>query len=103
MSGPTPFTESMVLGALSDVLDPELGLDIVSLGLVYDVAVIDEGIEVTYTLTSPGCPLGKQIATEIIAAATSIPGVGRVRPRLVFSPPWSPEMIDEDVRFALGY
>ena len=103
MSGPTPFTESMVLGALGDVLDPELGLDIVSLGLVYGVAVTSEGVEVTYTLTSPGCPLGEHIAAEIVAGASSVPGVGGVRPRLVFSPPWSPEMIDEDARFALGY
>ncbi|MQA76331.1 MAG: DUF59 domain-containing protein [Solirubrobacterales bacterium] len=93
----------MVLAALGEVIDSELGLDIVSLGLVYDVDGSDDGIVVTYTLTSPGCPLGEQIAAEIVAAAGSVPGAGRVRPRLVFSPPWSPEMVDEDARFALGY
>lgn len=103
MSGPAPIVETMVLAALGEVIDPELGLDIVSLGLVYEVETTAEGVEVTYTLTSPGCPLGEQIARDIVAAAGAGPGADPVRPRLVFSPRWSPEMVDEDARFALGY
>jgi metal-sulfur cluster biosynthetic enzyme len=98
-----PIVETLVLAALGDVLDPELGLDIVSLGLVYDIDSTAEGVDVTYTLTSPGCPLGEQIAADIVAAAGAVPGADPVRPHLVFSPRWSPEMVEEDARFALGY
>ena len=103
MSGPAPIVETMVLAALGEVIDPELGLDIVSLGLVYEVEATADDVEITYTLTSPGCPLGEQIETEIIALAGAVPGAESVRPRLVFSPRWSPEMVDDDARFALGY
>lgn len=104
MAAPTPED---VYEALENVIDPELGLDFVELGLIYDVSVEEaEGgaeVYVTYSLTSPGCPIGPQIADQIKEFAIELDGVGKVFPKLVFSPPWTPEMMSEDARFALGY
>jgi metal-sulfur cluster biosynthetic enzyme len=95
--------DSVVLAALSEVIDPELGLDIVSLGLVYGIEDDADSITVTYTLTSPGCPLGDEIAARIVEEVSSVARGTRVEPRLVFSPPWTLDRISEDARFALGY
>lgn len=95
--------DSVVLAALSEVIDPELGLDIVSLGLVYGIEDEGDAVAVTYTLTSPGCPLGDEIAARIVEEVGAVARGTRVEPRLVFSPPWTPERISEDARFALGY
>ncbi len=95
--------------ALKEVYDPEIGINIVDLGLIYDVVVDQpegsEGYEVqiTYSLTSPGCPIGPQIADMIKKYAIELEGVDKVFPNLVFSPPWTPEMMSEDAKFALGY
>lgn len=100
-------TAEDVYEALENVIDPELGLDFVELGLIYDVAVedADNGAEVhvTYSLTSPGCPIGPQIADQIKEFASELDGVNKVFPKLVFTPPWTPEMMSEDARFALGF
>jgi metal-sulfur cluster biosynthetic enzyme len=100
-------TSEDVYEALENVIDPELGLDFVELGLIYDVAVEegDAGAEVyvTYSLTSPGCPIGPQIADQIKEFASELDGVDKVFPKLVFTPPWTPEMMSEDARFALGF
>jgi metal-sulfur cluster biosynthetic enzyme len=100
-------TEELVTAvrdALSLVDDPELGVDIVSLGLVYDIDVDDAGgVDVTFTLTSMGCPIGPMIEQDVVGAAGRIEGVTSVRPHLVFEPPWSPERMTDDVKFALGY
>lgn len=102
-------TPEIVYEALEQVIDPELGLDFVELGLIYDVVVDQpegsEGYEVqiTYSLTSPGCPIGPQIADMIKKYAIELEGVDKVFPNLVFSPPWTPEMMSEDAKFALGY
>lgn len=82
--------------ALSGVIDPELGLDVVSLGLIYDVEVYDGGARVVHTLTTPGCPLGDHISGRIREAAASVEGVQRAETELVWEPRWSPEMIDDD-------
>jgi metal-sulfur cluster biosynthetic enzyme len=89
--------------ALAAVEDPELGLDIVSLGLVYEVDVVGERARVTYTLTSMGCPLGAVIEQDIEAAALGVDGVERVDTELIFDPPWSPDRMTEDARLALGF
>jgi metal-sulfur cluster biosynthetic enzyme len=89
--------------ALSAVQDPELGLDIVSLGLVYEVDVVGTRARVTYTLTSMGCPVAPQIEHDITMAALTVDGIERVDPELVFSPAWSPDRMNEDAKFVLGF
>lgn len=89
--------------ALTNVIDPELGLDFVELGLVYDIQVDNGDVEVTFTLTSPGCPIGPQVTEQIQEFVSELDGVESVNPRMVFSPPWSPEMMSEEAKFALGF
>src|ERR671934_233220 len=90
-----------VTDALTNVIDPELGLDFVELGLIYDVEIEDEDVYVTFTLTSPGCPIGPQVSDQIREFVGELDGVSKVHPKMVFSPPWSPEMMSEDAKFAL--
>ena len=89
--------------ALTAVEDPELGLDIVTLGLVYEVDVTGARARVTYTLTSMGCPLAPVIEQGIVDAALAVDGIERVDTELVFDPPWSPDRMTEDARFVLGF
>ena len=91
-----------VSSALSTVEDPELGLDIVSLGLVYAVERDGDRVRVVHTLTSMGCPLGPVIEQDIGAALAGVDGVASVEVELVFEPPWSPEKMSDDARFLLG-
>jgi metal-sulfur cluster biosynthetic enzyme len=96
-------TQDDVYEALEEVIDPELGLDFVSLGLVYDVEVKDADVYVTFTLTYPGCPIGPQVSEQMQEFIGELPGVEEVIPSMVFSPPWSPDKMSEDAKFALGY
>jgi metal-sulfur cluster biosynthetic enzyme len=90
--------------ALREVIDPELGLDFVELGLIYGVEVDPEGaVKVTYTLTSPGCPIGPQVEEQIAEFVGEIDGVSSVDSEMTFSPPWSPDRMSEDAKFALGF
>ena len=89
--------------ALTNVIDPELGLDFVELGLVYEIEVEDEEVFITFTLTSPGCPIGPQVSEQMEEFVGELDGVSSVYPKMVFSPPWTPEMMSEDAKFALGY
>ncbi|MDE3132456.1 MAG: metal-sulfur cluster assembly factor [Acidobacteriota bacterium] len=90
--------------ALREVIDPELGLDFVELGLIYGVDIDDAGaIKVTYTLTTPGCPIGPQVEGQIREFVGEIEGVTAVDSELVFTPPWSPDLMSEDAKFALGF
>jgi len=89
--------------ALTTVEDPELGLDVVSIGLVYEVDVVGDRARVTYTLTSMGCPLGAVIEQDIQAAALGVEGVERVDTELTFDPPWSPDRMTEDAKLVLGF
>jgi len=89
--------------ALTNVIDPELGLDFVELGLVYDIEVEGEDVFVTFTLTSPGCPIGPQVSEQMEEFVSELDGVSRVYPKMVFTPPWTPEMMSEEAKFALGY
>jgi metal-sulfur cluster biosynthetic enzyme len=98
-----PVTQDAVYEALEEVIDPELGLDFVSLGLVYDVEIKDSDVYVTYTLTYPGCPIGPQVSEQMKEFVGEIDGVEGVYPKMVFDPPWTPDMMSEDAKFALGY
>ena len=88
--------------ALRKVKDPELGLNIVDLGLVYDIAVDQNNVQVDKTLTSPGCPAGPQIMTDAERVLEALPGVGDVEINLVWSPFWTPERIEPRVRAYMG-
>jgi len=88
---------------LSEVMDPEINLSIVDLGLVYDIQYDAGTVLVTMTLTSPGCPLGPIIRGEAYAKMKEFPGVKDVDVQIVWSPPWDPRtMASEDVKMALG-
>ena len=89
--------------ALENVIDPELGLDFVELGLVYDITVEGEEVFITFTLTSPGCPIGPQVSEQMEEFVGDLPGVAKVYPKMTFSQPWTPEMMSEEAKFALGY
>jgi metal-sulfur cluster biosynthetic enzyme len=99
--GDAPTVEQ-VTEALKVVVDPELGINIVDLGLVYDVAVEDEVVKITYTLTTMGCPVGPLIEQQIQQILTTIPGISNVESDLIFTPPWSPERMSEEARLAMG-
>ena len=92
-----------VTDALREVIDPELGLDFVELGLIYEVAVDGGTVHVTYTLTSPGCPIGPQVAEQIDEFVSELDGVEDVQTELTFAPPWTPDLMSEDAKFALGF
>jgi metal-sulfur cluster biosynthetic enzyme len=89
--------------ALSNVIDPELGLDFVELGLVYDVEIDGGTVNITFTLTTPACPIGPQVSEQMVEFVGELDGVEQVNPKMVFSPPWSPDRMSEDAKFALGF
>ena len=92
-----------VTEALTNVIDPELGLDFVELGLVYEVEVDGADVHVTFTLTSPGCPIGPQVSEQMKEFVGELDGVENVHAHMTFNPPWTPELMSEDAKFALGY
>ena len=96
-------TVEQVEEALTNVIDPELGLDFMELGLVYEIEVEDDEVHITFTLTTPGCPIGPQVTEQMQEYVGEIDGVSKVFPRMVFTPPWSPDMMSEEAKFALGY
>jgi metal-sulfur cluster biosynthetic enzyme len=96
-------TEDDVMDALSNVIDPELGLDFVELGLIYGIEIDGGHVHVTFTLTTPACPIGPHVSEQIEEFIGEVEGVQSVEPEMVFTPPWSPERMSEDAKFALGY
>jgi metal-sulfur cluster biosynthetic enzyme len=89
--------------ALTNVIDPELGLDFVELGLIYGIEVEGPEVRVTFSLTSPGCPIGPQVSEQIEEFVGELDGVDTVTSEMVFTPSWTPERMSEDARFALGF
>ncbi|HXD49872.1 MAG TPA: metal-sulfur cluster assembly factor [Gemmatimonadaceae bacterium] len=98
---PPPSVDQVTL-ALRKVKDPELNLNIVDLGLVYDVMVDGSDVTIDMTLTSPGCPAGPQIMADAERVLKAAPGVGTVTINLVWQPFWSPERIEPRVRAYMG-
>lgn len=92
-----------VEAALTNVIDPELGLDFVELGLIYAIEVNEGHVHVTFTLTTPACPIGPQVSEQIEEFCSELDGVKSVESSMVFAPPWTPDKMSEDAKFALGY
>ncbi|MBL8983209.1 MAG: DUF59 domain-containing protein [Gemmatimonadetes bacterium] len=97
------LTPDAVRLALRRVKDPELNLNIVDLGLIYDVAVDGTDVRIDMSLTSPGCPSGPEIMGEAEREVKTVAGVGTATINLVWSPPWTPERIEPRVRAYLGF
>jgi metal-sulfur cluster biosynthetic enzyme len=92
-----------VIDALRVVEDPELGMDIVELGLLYDVEVEGPKVHVTYSLTSMGCPVGPMIEQQMLEVVGGLEGVENAEAELTWEPPWSPEKMSDDAKFILGF
>jgi metal-sulfur cluster biosynthetic enzyme len=97
-----PPTVDQVKLALRKVKDPELNLNIVDLGLVYEVAVDGSEVQIDMTLTSPGCPAGPQITGDVERAVKALPGVTAVNLTIVWQPFWTPDLIEPRVRAYMG-
>jgi metal-sulfur cluster biosynthetic enzyme len=98
------ISESQITNALKTVIDPELGYNIVDLGLIYKIDIADSSVRITMTLTTPGCPLAPFFASqvkEVISTAANLQPED-IDINLVFDPPWSPEAIHPDIRLELG-
>jgi metal-sulfur cluster biosynthetic enzyme len=102
-ASPEVVSVDAVMDALSNVIDPELGLDFVELGLVYGVDVDGSEVHITFTLTTPACPIGPQVTEQMEEFVGELEGVDSVECEMVFTPPWSPERMTEDAKFALGF
>ena len=98
-----PLSREGVYEVLKAVIDPELGINIVDLGLVYAVEIEDGVVRIEYTLTTMGCPIGPLIEQQMHGLVGPLEGVRGVEPQMVIRPPWSPEMMSEEAKAALGY
>jgi metal-sulfur cluster biosynthetic enzyme len=96
-------TRDDVFEALRAVEDPELGMDIVELGLLYDVEVDGPNVKVIHTLTSMGCPVGPMIQENVDQVVRAMPDVSDVEVELTWDPPWTPEKMSDDAKFILGF
>ena len=96
-------TKEDVTEALRGVEDPELGMDIVELGLLYDVEVDGPNVKVVHSLTSMGCPAGPLIQQNIEEVVRSLPEVEEVETELTWDPPWTPDKMSDDAKFILGF
>jgi FeS assembly SUF system protein len=97
-------TEEEVKEALKQVYDPELGVNVVDLGLVYGTEIDPEGnVHITMTLTSPGCPIGPMVGEMVQDALAPVEGVRNVDVDIVWTPPWRPDMMTEEAKLELGY
>lgn len=97
-----PVTEKEIRQALKGVKDPELGLDLVVLGLIYDVTVDGDHVDAVISLTSPMCPVAGQIVENVKEAIEAVDGVSSADVELTFDPPWTPDRINPLIRSSLG-
>lgn len=98
----TPLNEAIVLDALRQVIDPEIGCNLVDLGLIYDVAINGSKVKVTMTLTTPGCPMHDSLCGGVQMAVLNLEGVDDAEVELVWDPPWHPSMMNERGRAKTG-
>ena len=96
------ITEKDIRNALKEVKDPELGLDLVVLGLIYDIEIEEPKVKATISLTSPFCPVAGQIVEDVKTAIEGVDGVESAEVELTFDPPWTPERISPLIRSSLG-
>jgi metal-sulfur cluster biosynthetic enzyme len=101
--GGSDSLREQILEVLKNVDDPELGINIVDLGLVYGVEIDEGTVHITYTLTTMGCPIGPMIEAEMKRFLSGVDGVSEVNAEMVLRPPWTPEMMSEEAKAALGY
>jgi metal-sulfur cluster biosynthetic enzyme len=97
-----PITEEAIYAALGECYDPEIPVDIVNLGLVYGVTIVDDWVGVKMTLTSPGCPASTMISEQVKERLKKVPGVADADVRIVWQPEWSPSRMTEEGRRQLG-
>jgi metal-sulfur cluster biosynthetic enzyme len=102
MTASAPLNEAMVREVLRQVKDPELEMNIVDLGLVYDIEVDEGDVHVRMTLTSPGCPAGPMITNDAYRVIRALDGVRDVNIEIVWEPYWTPEKMDPKVRALMG-
>ena len=95
-------TRDEIVEALRQVEDPELGMDIVDLGLFYDAEIIGSKVKVIHSLTSMGCPAGPMIQEDIHSVVAALPDVEDVEIELTWDPPWTPDKMSDDAKFILG-
>ncbi len=96
-------TKGEILDALTGVIDPEIGMNIVDVGLVYRVEPSEDSVEIDFTLTSPGCPLADVIVEDMKKQVAEKTGITEVKTNLVWNPPWSIDFMSEEARLELGY
>jgi metal-sulfur cluster biosynthetic enzyme len=94
--------QERIVEALKTVIDPELNLNIVDLGLVYTIQSRDDEVDVEMTLTTPACPAGPEILRNAVSALEKVEGIAKAHVRLVMSPPWSPDRMSDEARDELG-
>ena len=94
--------QALIYEKLKQIYDPEVGINIVDMGLIYSLDIADNKVEITMTLTSPGCPAGPQILSQVDSQVKTVAGVEDVDINVVWSPPWSPDMLSEEARDQLG-
>ncbi|MHC5541557.1 metal-sulfur cluster assembly factor [Singulisphaera rosea] len=94
--------QEAILNALRTVMDPELNVNIVDLGLIYTIQTREENVDVEMTLTTPACPAGPEILRNAVTAIEGIEGVTKANVKLVMSPPWSPDKMSDEARDELG-
>ena len=103
MNQTSQVSEAEVLEALKTVYDPELGLDIVNLGLIYAITLHEETVHVLMTLTTPGCPMHDSIGVGAEWTLKQLPGIHHVEIELTWEPPWDPSRLSQSARVALGF
>jgi metal-sulfur cluster biosynthetic enzyme len=105
-NGAAPDQEGLkerILEALKNVVDPELGINIVDLGLVYGLDIQGKAVHITYTLTTMGCPIGPLIEAEMKQFLSGVEGIDQIEAEMVLRPPWTPEMMSDEAKAAMGY
>ncbi len=96
-------SENLIIGALREVFDPEIPVNLYDLGLIYDINIVPDGtVKIDMSLTAPGCPVAGEMPGDVARAVAKVPGTGEITVTLVWEPPWTPERMSEDARLALG-